>query len=158
MKQLKSRALLLSGILVLTLSSIGMSTASVAAATCSGKACNGTDPVRTGCNANAYLAKRYAIVDAKNGLAFWQLYADVYYSRTCATNWLRVSHNPFGGNTKKTIWAHNSNFTEVENDYGYGSSYSMQVYAPGSTPISAAVRQYDTAGNLRAYLTVQTLR
>lgn len=114
-----------------------------AAVSCSGNGCSGKDPISTGCNQNAYLAKRYVVTD-KYGLAIWQTFAEVYYSRSCGTNWLRVNQNPFGGNAFKSIWT--SSYTENETDYGYGSSYSMQVYAPGTTSVGIQVLLKDKSG------------
>lgn len=116
---------------------------------CRGSGCNGTDPAATRCNQNAFLAKRFVIPDIKYGLAMWDTYADIYYSRSCGTNWVRVTQNPFGGKTFKSIWT--SKYTELETDYGYGASYSMQVYAPGSTRIDFVVKLFDKKGTLKAY-------
>lgn len=124
----------------------------VSAATCSGAKCNGTDPIKTGCNQNAYLAKYYWVRDTEKIYLIGDYRAEVYYSRSCGTNWIRVNQNPFGGNAKKTIWANGSRFTEIETDYGYGSSYSMQVYAPGNTPVNVAVHYYDRSGKIRGFV------
>lgn len=95
---------------------------------------NGTDPRLTQCNANAQLIATRPVRD-------WNMnwttvtYVDVFYSYSCQTNWIRIRNNPYGGNATKEIWADNGDHYE-ENDPGYGSSYSMQVYAPGSTCIN----------------------
>ena len=125
------------------------------AVTCSGSGCNGKDPIYTGCNQNSYLAKRYIIPD-QNGLAMWQTFADIYYSRSCGTNWVRVTQNPFGGITYKAIWT--SSYFEEEVDYGYGSSYSMQVYAPGSTQIKFYVKFFSSSKTPLAYTGIITLK
>jgi len=120
----------------------------VSAVSCSGNGCNGKDPIYTGCNQNAYLAKRFVIPENSSGLALWQTFADVYYSRSCGTNWVRVTQNPFGGTAFKSIYT--SSYTVNEYDRGYGSSYSMQVYAPGSTRVNIFIKLYDTANTARA--------
>ncbi|MFB8275197.1 DUF2690 domain-containing protein [Nocardia colli] len=93
---------------------------------------HGTDPAATGCNQNAYLAATRAIQTESGQVVS---YVDVYYSNSCATNWIRVRSNPAGGATVKDIWADGRPGLPTEVDYGSGSSYSMQVYAPGSTCI-----------------------
>ncbi len=93
---------------------------------------HGTDPAATGCNQNAYLAATRAI---QTELGQVVTYVDVYYSNSCQTNWIRVRSNPAGGATIKDIWADGLPALPSEIDYGSGSSYSMQVYAPGSTCI-----------------------
>jgi hypothetical protein len=130
------------------------------AVSCSGSGCTGKNPVTTGCNQNAGLIKRYYFANSYNGITFLypnDIQLDVYYSYSCGTNWIRVSKNPFGGLTKKNLSLVNSSTTLVENDYGYGSSYSMQVYAPGTTRIAFSAYLYDTAGKLRAYVLTQFL-
>ena len=140
--------------LVLTFIGAAIFPVSASAVSCIGHSCDGKNPVSTGCNQNAYLAKRFVIVEKSNGIALWQTYADVYYSRSCGTNWVRVSGNQYGGNTKKYIESFNSNgsvmYSMNEVDYGYGSSYSMMVYAPGSTKIVMISSLYDTSGRVRA--------
>jgi len=146
----------------LIFSGVMLTPAHALAATCSGNGCNGTDPASTGCNQNAYLAKRLPILDMQYGLAIWQTYADVYYSNTCGTNWVRVTQNPYGGGTYKYIESLNPNgstkYLETETDYGYGSSYSMQVYAPGSTKIRVYAKLFNTSGGAEAWTGVQTIQ
>lgn len=98
---------------------------------------NNTDPARTGCNSNARLIATRPIETE-----FGQVvsYVDVYYSLSCTTNWIRVRNNPAGGLAVKYLWASNGNTTTAQSDYGSGSSYSYQVYAPGSTCISFQVK------------------
>ncbi|MFE3280023.1 DUF2690 domain-containing protein [Nocardia sp. NPDC059239] len=93
---------------------------------------NGTDPAATGCNQNAYLAATRAI---QTELGQVVSYVDAYYSNSCQTNWIRVRSNPAGGAAVKDIWADGQAALPTEIDYGSGSSYSMQVCAPGSTCI-----------------------
>ncbi|WP_329103376.1 YjfA family protein [Micromonospora sp. NBC_01699] len=93
---------------------------------------HGTDPAVTGCNQNAFLV---ATRDIETEYGQIVSYVDVYYSSSCATNWIRVRSNPAGGATVKNLWADGQPGIPAETDYGTGSSYSMQVYAPGSTCI-----------------------
>jgi hypothetical protein len=125
------------------------------AVSCSGAGCNGKDPAATGCNQNAYLAKRYPFYD-KYGIILSPYssstpYMDIYYSRSCGTNWIRVTNNPYGGTTYKEIQVATPNgFLETESDWGYGSSYSMMVYAPGSTAIRVWSRVKNTSNVTQA--------
>jgi hypothetical protein len=124
------------------------------AVSCSGSGCNGKNPVTTGCNQNAYLAAHYPFYD-NYGIILSPFsnkspYMNVYYSRSCGTNWVQVTSNPYGGTTYKEIQVLKSNggsgFLETENDKGYGSSYSMMVYAPGSTAIRVWSKLTNTSG------------
>lgn len=145
---------LISTALVISLVAPILGASPTSALGCWGDGCNGKDPAATGCNVNAYLAKRVIFKDTTYGLAIWQTYADVYYSNSCGTNWLRVTNNPWGGKTYKEIASLNSNrsirYKVVENDYTYGSSYTMMVYAPGNTPITAWAKLYDQSGRGQA--------
>ncbi|WP_157978295.1 MULTISPECIES: DUF2690 domain-containing protein [Nocardia] len=84
------------------------------------------------CNQNGYLAATRPI---ETELGQVVTYVDVYYSNSCQTNWIRVRENPAGGATIKTIWADGQPGPFTEQDNGSDSSYSMQVYAPGTTCI-----------------------
>ncbi|HWO61383.1 MAG TPA: DUF2690 domain-containing protein [Umezawaea sp.] len=100
----------------------------------------GTDPAGTGCNSNAaQIASRNISTPAGN------VTVQVFYSYSCSTNWIRVTGNPGGGWTDKWISA-DGGAELYETDYGYGSSYSMQVYAPGATCVNFRVQLVDTAG------------
>ena len=90
----------------------------------------GTDPAATGCNQNAALIATRGIETEYGQVVS---YVDVYYSYSCQTNWIRVRSNPAGGAAIKAIRSDVGDWLPNEVDYGYGSSYSMQVYAPGST-------------------------
>ncbi len=140
--------------------SIAMSPSALAVS-CSGNGCNGTNPYTTGCSQNAFLVARYYFADARNGVYFIypnDIELDVYYSRSCGTNWTRVTKNPYGGNTRKVVSLANApGTTLIENDYGYSASYSTQLYAPGSTRILVSSYLYDTAGNARAYVLAKIL-
>jgi hypothetical protein len=146
------KSTLVAGVLAVTFFTAVLAPVNVSAATCSGNGCNGKDPAATGCNANAYLAKRTQFISAATGNKISGAYMDIYYSRTCGTNWVRVTANPFGGIALKVIdVAKTGGFHEDESDWGAGSSYSMMVYAPGSTPVQAWAHLRDTSGKIRAY-------
>ena len=116
---------LISTALVISLVAPLLGASPTSALGCWGDGCNGKDPAATGCNGNAYLAKRIQVVD-NYGIALWQVYADVYYSNSCGTNWLRVTNNPWGGQTYKEIASLNSNnttrYSTSASDFTYGSS------------------------------------
>ncbi|OZF26030.1 DUF2690 domain-containing protein [Rhodococcus sp. 14-2483-1-2] len=108
-----------------SIAALGLGTGSASA----GSQHNGTNPATTGCNQNASLVATRGIQTESGQVVS---YVDVYYSHSCSTNWIRVRNNPAGGAAVKSIWTANySALNEV--DYGSGSSYSMQVYAPGAT-------------------------
>jgi len=111
-------------------------TLGIAAPAQAGPQHNGTDPAATGCNANAALISTHS-VETELGQVVAQV--EVYYSYSCQTNWIRVTQNPAGGATVKSIRARGSAWLPDEVDYGTGSSYSMQVYAPGDTCIEYQV-------------------
>ena len=86
----------------------------------------------------------------------------IFYSWNCQTNWIQVPANNAGGATIKNIRVSGGTWLPSEVDYGYGMSYSMQVYAPGTTCIDIYValkypsgahygETYNPAGN---YLTI----
>ncbi len=146
------RILILAVAVLFLIASLGLvSPATVNAATCSGSGCNGKDPVVTGCTASAYLAKQFPIRRVSDGTVVSGVYLQVYYSNTCGTNWVRVNKNPYCGKVVKVIdVAKVDGYHEVETDTTCGASYSMQVYAPGSTPVQVYAKLYDTAGRVKA--------
>lgn len=130
------------------------------AVSCSGNGCNGKDPDATGCSQSAVLISRKAFLDPKYGIAVaYQTWLDTYYSRTCGTNWVRVSQNPFGGIAYKFIKVDKKGgYTEIEKDTTYGASYSMMVYAPGHTPVTVYGKIYDKKNRLKGYIDLYTIR
>jgi hypothetical protein len=92
----------------------------------------GTNPATTGCNQNSALIATRGLQTESGQVVS---YVDVYYSYSCATNWIRVRNNPAGGAAVKSIWTSGGASALNETDYGTGSSFSMQVYAPGATCI-----------------------
>jgi predicted small secreted protein len=118
----------------------------------------GTNPHTTGCAADA-------ITIATRTVSSPQAYygtMDVRYSPTCGTNWVRA--NIAGNSTTievvKIIKRYSSQpdghggwlgyYSNHETDIGAGSSFGMQVYAPGATCIEAGVAVYYN-GTLAAY-------
>ena len=97
---------------------------------------DGKDPAATGCNVNA---SKIATRPVKNRYTGQQVATvEVYYSWSCQSNWIRVSNNPYGGETVKNIFS-DLGGGNSEVDCGYASSYSMMVYAPGNTGIDVQV-------------------
>lgn len=131
----------------------------VRAVTCSGRGCNGKDPYSSGCAQSAVLISRKSFLDPASGIAVaYQTWLDTYYSRTCGTNWVRVSQNPFGGAAYKSIQVQPNGYWETEIDTTYGYSYSMMVYAPGSTPVMVAAKLFDRSNRPRALVEPYTIR
>ncbi len=143
----------LSALIALFLLAVGLSVMPRAqAATCYGTSCNGKNPATTGCTYNSYLARQWPVVYASNGQAVSGVYMQLYYSRSCGTNWVRVNANPFGGYADKRICnAWTGYCPNVERDWGNVASFSMMVYAPGSTPVQLNVQLRDTSGAVRGY-------
>lgn len=123
-------------VVILGLSVVGMAPANA------GPQHHGSDPAATGCNKNASLIATRGVETE-----FGQVVAtvQVYYSHSCQTNWIRVTGNPGGGAAIKSIGT-NGSWLPNEIDYGTGSSYSMQVYAPGSTCVNFQVELRNANG------------
>jgi Protein of unknown function (DUF2690) len=105
---------------------------------------DGKDPASTGCNGNASHIANRPILDRYSGQQVATI--QIFYSWSCSTNWIRVTGNKFGGNTTKYIESSLGGWNS-EWDPGYGSSYSMMVYAPGATPINGYVYLYEPGIN-----------
>lgn len=97
---------------------------STQAANCNGAACNGQDPVVSGCDIGATTLKT-----VKKGI-LWPIYVDQRFSPTCNTRWSRFRSN-VGQPTTATI---------IRNDgltysfYHNGTlNYSDMVYCPRNT-------------------------
>lgn len=117
---------------LLGVSAIALALTAGAGAAGAGPQHHGTDPAATGCNRNASLIATRSIQTELGQIVG---HVDVFYSHSCQTNWIRVRENRAGGATVKDIRADGRPALPSEIDYGTGSSYSMQVYAPGSTCI-----------------------
>ncbi|GAA5115402.1 hypothetical protein GCM10023339_22460 [Alloalcanivorax gelatiniphagus] len=103
-----------------------------------------TDPGATGCNRNAYQITRNIQLKRIDNERPINAYMQIFYSRSCGTNWIRLTRNPYGTVAEKLLitdiegaWR-----TDEEYDTGYGSSYGMQLYAPGC--IIAQITIYDS--------------
>ncbi len=92
------------------------------------------------CNRNAKLIATRPVTERDTGRQVATL--EIYYSYTCQSNWIRVTGNPYGGGANKYITSDLGGWNS-EADPGYGSSYSMLVYAPGTTRISGWVYLYE---------------
>lgn len=88
-----------------------------------------TNPSSTGCAKNSYTV-------ASKGVSGGTM--SIRASRTCGTNWVLYSGKK--QTTKKRIKDHTTNkWTRTDTDNA-ASSFSMQVYAPGTTKITATMQ------------------
>lgn len=92
------------------------------------------DPASTGCNQNASQIGTRPVKDLANGSTVATI--QIFYSWSCRTNWIRVTGNPYGGPTVKYIQSSLGGWNSESDDHGNTASYSMMVYAPGTTSIS----------------------
>lgn len=88
------------------------------------------------CNVNARQIAARPIKEISTGRTVATL--QVFYSNSCQTNWIRVTGNPYRGETVKYIESSLGGWNS-EVDDGAGASYSMMVYAPGTTRVSGWV-------------------
>ncbi|GAB3848570.1 hypothetical protein GCM10029963_31640 [Micromonospora andamanensis] len=102
------------------------------AATCSGHGCDGTDPIDTGCSANARNATQYPkyIMQGSTTLAVVEL----RWSETCKTNWGRISNRVSPHNTVRVrvIRANPSATTDWYGGTG-NQYYGDQLYGQNMT-------------------------
>lgn len=92
---------------------------------------DGSDPAATGCATGSYPIGGRDL-HAGNGQLVAHL--EVRYSPKCGTNWVRMYNYTSVGASLKSIQRKSSpSYWETEYDPVSGWSYSMQVYAPGST-------------------------
>lgn len=96
------------------------------------------------CNVNASLIATRPIRDRYTGQNVASI--QVFYSWSCKSNWIRVTKNPYGGDADKYIESALGGWN-FEWDSGYGSSYSMMVYAPGTTRIFGDVTLFKPGSN-----------
>jgi hypothetical protein len=118
-----------------------------------------TNPNTSGCGNGAYTI-------ATRNIGSPQAYfgtMEVRYSPSCQTNWVRA--NIVGSDSTirvvKIIKRPSSQpdgqggwlgyYENFESDFGAGSTFGMQVFAPGSTCIFAGVAVYNSANQLIAY-------
>jgi hypothetical protein len=102
------------------------------------------DPTGVYCNVNASQIATRPILDRYTGQQVAAI--QIFYSWSCQSNWIRVTANPYGGNTTKNIFSSLGGWNS-ERDLGYGSSYSMMVYAPGTTRIHGDVTLWEPGIN-----------
>jgi hypothetical protein len=107
---------------------------------------DGKDPAAAPgyCNVNASQIATRPILSRDTGAQVATI--QIFYSWSCQSNWIRVTGNPYGGNTTKNIQSALGGWNS-EWDPGYGSSYSMMVYAPGTTTISGDVYLFEPGIN-----------
>ncbi len=102
-----------------------------------------TDPMTTGCSADATTIASFPILDSDDV----QLgTANVRYSAACGTNWVQVYDTLSGSWAAKQISRQDSsnpglpsasiNVTDAD---GYGYTYGEQLYAPGCIYVSASI-------------------
>jgi hypothetical protein len=102
------------------------------------------DSANVACNVNASQIATRPITDNNTGQTVATI--QIFYSWSCRSNWIRVTGNPYGGNTTKNIFSSLGGWNS-EVDAGYGSSYSMMVYAPGNTHIDGEVSLWEPGIN-----------
>lgn len=103
---------------------------------------DGKDPRTDGCNAvgSASQIATRPVRDRETGQQVATI--QIFYSTKCATNWFRVTGNPYGGGANKFISSSLGGWNS-EPDPGYEASFSMMVYAPGDTHIEGYVYLYE---------------
>lgn len=119
---------------------------------------DGKSPVSTGCMNGAYPAWQGSVWRGGYGEIGW---VQVMYSPSCKTNWVRSKSYIGSVRQSKEITRylspqnHWGYFREKEVDNYAGWTYSMMVYAPGSTPVSFSVvfTQGSIAGSRSGQLT-----
>lgn len=126
----------LAGLLFAVVALFGLNLSAPTANAASGTGFDGTDPISTGCVNSGQLISERAVNTWQGENAGT---VQVWYSSACGTNWVRTWTRYDEGNSNKNIERPAQNglhaFAEHEGDLGGGWSYSMQVYAPGSTQI-----------------------
>lgn len=107
---------------------------------------DGKDPRTDNCNGagNASQIATRPVLERDTGHQVATL--QIFYSSRCGSNWIRVTANPYGGNATKYIESSLGGWNS-EWDPGYGSSFSMMVYAPGTTRINGYVYLFEPGIN-----------
>ena len=99
---------------------------------------DGSNPATTGCANTAVVVATANVVNPQNGAITGV--AELRYSTSCQTNWVRVNNYVSGATAIKNINRLASSgygaFSQSETDSVTGWSYGMQAYAPGATCIS----------------------
>ena len=73
-------------------------------------------------------------------------YVNVRYSPSCGTNWVTMYTSLTGYTQAKGIDRASPIYFHYEQDPGAGSTFSPQVYAPGSTCISISGELWNSSG------------
>ena len=119
--------------LTLAAAAIAAATTIAVASPAAASPLDGTNPYN-GCSAGASVV---ATRQFRTNTGTWlNAYMKVYYSPRCGTNWIWVTNTPNGDWTNKQIFS-DAGGSRRDADYGYGASYSYQVYAPGSACVEA---------------------
>lgn len=93
------------------------------AASCSGRGCNGMDPSVTGCSAGSTIADTDRMFTSGT--------AELRWSPTCKTNWVRVSNYAGGDSALRiTVWTGGERVGFVAPGTP-GNHWGNMVYAPG---------------------------
>ena len=93
------------------------------AASCSGRGCNGKDPADTGCSAGSTVADTAGMFTSGT--------AELRWSPTCRTNWVRVVNYSGGqGALRITVWT-GSDRVGFPAPGTPGTHWGNMVYAPG---------------------------
>ncbi|MGW4206390.1 DUF2690 domain-containing protein [Lentzea sp. NPDC004789] len=93
------------------------------AASCSGRGCNDKDPVATGCSSGSTVADSKPMYPSGR--------AELRWSPTCRTNWVRITDYPGGDSALRiTVWAGNDHVGFVAPGTP-GTHWGNMVYAPG---------------------------
>ncbi len=115
--------------------------APASAATCTGTGCDGTDPINTGCSADAQPAT-YNPQYVMNGTTTLAV-VELRWSPSCGTNWGRI-HNRVSPNNTVKVWVYRGTTTTTK----YGGTgtqyYGDQLY--GRDAEVCVVGQVKTAG------------
>lgn len=93
------------------------------AASCSGHGCNEKDPVTTGCSSGSTIADTAPMYNGGR--------AELRWSPTCRTNWVRVSNYSGGDSALRiTVWTSSDRVGFVAPGTP-GNHWGNMVYAPG---------------------------
>ncbi|SER24695.1 Protein of unknown function [Lentzea xinjiangensis] len=93
------------------------------AASCSGRGCNGEDPVAAGCAGSTTVADTAAMFTSGT--------AELRWSPACRTNWVRISNYSGGDSALRiTVWTSSDRVGFVAPGTP-GNHWGNMVYAPG---------------------------
>ncbi|KJK49669.1 hypothetical protein UK23_13035 [Lentzea aerocolonigenes] len=93
------------------------------AASCSGRSCNDKDPVATGCSSGSTVADSSPMYPSGT--------AELRWSPTCKTNWVRITNYPGGDSGLRiTVWSSSDRVGFIAPGTP-GNHWGNMVYAPG---------------------------